>query len=152
MEIKNSGNCKILPLFLFVILALGCGKGEIVENDVKVDDDSPVAIKLTSANPSYLTSKAAVDRWDRSEISVFGLKRKKGIAVGEGTYDFEDRFSFADYQTLASSGASVPVEVYADNEAKIPYFYSEGYVYDFYGYHLGGASAEEALQPSDIQK
>ena len=83
MEIKNSGNCKILPLFLFVILALGCGKGEIVENDVKVDDDSPVAIKLTSANPSYLTSKAAVDRWDRSEISVFGLKRKKGIAVGE---------------------------------------------------------------------
>ena len=149
MEIKNSGNCKILPLFLFVILALGCGKGEIVENDVKVDDDSPVAIKLTSANPSYLTSKAAVDRWDRSEISVFGLKRKKGIAVGEGTYDFDDRFSFADYQTLASSGASVPVEVYADNEAKIPYFYSEGYVYDFYGYHLGGASAEEALISGD---
>lgn len=124
-----------------IIVLGGCQKGELRENNVS--DESKVAIELSAGSPVSVVSKAAVEKWNDSEVNVFGLKRKRGIAVGDNAYDFTDPDSFVDYPTTAAAGTSASLEVYADKEKEIPYFYTEGNVYDFYGYHLGGATATE---------
>lgn len=124
-----------------IIVLGGCQKGELRENNVS--DESKVAIELSAGSPVSVVSKAAVEKWNDSEVNVFGLKRKRGIAVGDNAYDFTDPDSFVDYPTTAAAGTSASLEVYADKEKEIPYFYTEGHVYDFYGYHLGGATATE---------
>ena len=119
----------------------GCQKGELRENNVS--DESKVAVKLSAGSPVSVASKAAVDKWNSSDVNVFGLKRKRGIDVGDNAYDFTDSDNFVDYPATAAAGTSASLEVYADKEKEIPYFYTEGHVYDFYGYHLGGATATD---------
>ena len=125
----------------------GCQKGELRENDV--NDESEAAIELSAGSPFSVVAKAAVDKWKDSEVNVFGLKRKRDAVVGSGVYDFSDPGNIVDYPAVAASGTSASLEVYADKDAEVPYYYAEGYVYDFYGYHLGGATVTDTKSSGD---
>ncbi len=125
----------------------GCQKGELHENDV--NDESEAAIELSAGSPFSVVAKAAVDKWKDSEVNVFGLKRKRDAVVGSGVYDFSDPGNIVDYPAVAASGTSASLEVYADKDAEVPYYYAEGYVYDFYGYHLGGATVTDTKSSGD---
>ena len=136
-------------LFLFAAASLamlaGCQKTEISGNQSNVIDDSkPVAMQFGVNAPSFevTKTKAAVDGWNvnGTPIQVIGL-------INTGTadapvYDFTAKV-FDQAATVTSS--ATPIELYQQGEyagKNVPYFYSEGKLYDFYAYHLGGADAE----------
>ena len=146
---KHMSFGKILPLFFCLVLLSGCKKSDVNGNNPVKDDDAPVAIRLSAGDPSYVKTKAGLEEWNNSDLNVFGLKRKRGTAVGTGVYDFTDATNIVDYQTVAASGTSASLEVYYDETNRSPYYYTEGYVYDFYGYHLGGAIAGDKAVDGD---
>ena len=103
-----------------------------------MEDDSPVPIMISTVSDGEALSKATVDEWQDDRISIFGVKREKN-----GGYDFEDRTNIVDYMTVVSGGGLVSsLSVYSDEVAKIPYYYQEGRIYDFFGYHIGNASVK----------
>ena len=89
--------------------------------------DGPVPILLSASVENSTATKAALKEWNDTEINVFGLKRE-----ADG-YDFDDPFNIFDRKARVSSDGAVTLEG--------EYSYAEGYVYDFYGYYLGGAKA-----------
>lgn len=146
MNSSVSNFCLIILLVISVIS--GCHKAETngTDGNIKYSD---VEIVLSAGNPLGHVTKAAVDEWNDNIVNVFGLKRKRGSAVGTGVYDFDDDTNIVDYMTTASSGKKTALEVYSDKDAKVPYHYTEGVVYDFYGYHLGGADASAGIISGD---
>lgn len=123
----------LLALIGCASFIVGCHKNE----GMNPGQDSPMAIKLSAGDPSYVLSKAGLDKWNNSELYVFGLKRKPDTEVGTGVYDFTSSTDIVDYKVTGVSGQSSVLNVY--REGNVPYYYAENYVYDFYGYHLGGA-------------
>ena len=102
----------ILPILLCTALAFGCQKKDINGNNPVRDDDAPVAIRLSAGDPSYVKTKAGLEEWNNSQLNVFGLKRKRGTAVGTGVYDFTDATNIVDYQTVAASFIQVVAFLY----------------------------------------
>ena len=148
MKIKNDdmkklefGFRNLFALAIGTILAFGCQKTEVPGGVQAPEEESPVEIKLSVGKPLSVVTKAAVDKWDNSEVNVFGLRRLPGAVVGQKAYEFTSTYNIVDYPAIAAEGEKDDLEVYSNEEKKIPYFYSEGYVYDFYGYHLGGATS-----------
>lgn len=138
-------------LFFYAAAALAmlasCQKAEISGSKSDVDDSQPAAIQFGIDAPSLTVTKtkAAVTEWANSEVFVYGLLqegRNGGHtvnALGSGRYDLADAY-IKDYQTVAVSGIKSNLAVYAEPTAQVPYFYVEGETYDFFGYHLGGAT------------
>ena len=142
-----------------VAMLAGCQKSEIAGPQA-IDDNQPAAIKFGINAPALTTTKAAtkaaVDAWANTEVFVYGLKQERNKdltlkTLGQGLYNF-DKILINDYQTLVPASAVdsegkptniSPIEVYADKTKKMPYYYAEGETYDFYGYHLGGATIKE---------
>lgn len=120
-----------------IALFSSCHKNESNGSEETVYDNSPVPIRLSAGEPSYVTTKAGLDAWDNSELFVFGLKRTPGSVVGSGVYNFDDVANVVDVKVSGVSGKSAGLDLKTENGA--PYFYSEKEIYDFYGYHLGGA-------------
>ena len=118
-------------------LIVGCHKN----GGFNPETESSVAIKLSAGDPSYVMAKSGLDRWNNSELYVFGLKRTPGSEVGEGVYNFNSTTDIVDYKVTGVSGTSTQLNVY--REGNVPYYYAENYVYDFYGYHLGGAQTSD---------
>lgn len=125
----------------------GCQKTEISGNQSNVIDDSkPVAMQFGVNAPSFevTKTKAAVDGWNENgtPIQVIGL-------INTGTapkYDFRAKV-FDQAATVTNS--TTPIELYQQGEyagKNVPYFYSEGKLYDFYAYHLGGATAAAQVE------
>ena len=141
MKIVDFGYRKLFPFMLGLVMAVGCNKKEVSNDVVTGDEDSPVAISLSVGNPTYVSTKVALEEWNNSKLNVFGLKRKPTAVVGKNAYDFEDAGNIVDYEVTAASGEKSQLNVYSDKEGEVPYFYSETHIYDFYGYHLGGAVA-----------
>ena len=152
MKTNNRDCIKLLSFLFCAVLALGCNKNDVGETKEEFVDDSPVAIRLSAGDPSYvMTTKAAVEEWSNSVLNVFGMKRGRGTAVGDGVYDFNDKVTnIVDYETAAASGEFAELEIFSDKENRIPFYYTDGYVYDFYGYHLGGATAAARPVSGDV--
>ena len=144
-------------LFLFAAASLamlaGCQKTEISGNQSNVIDDSkPVAMQFGVNAPSFevTKTKAAVDGWNENgtPIQVIGL-------INTGTapkYDFTAKV-FDQAATVTNS--ETQIELYQQGEyagKNVPYFYSEGKLYDFYAYHLGGAIADEDGQVESAEE
>ena len=130
-----------LSIYSYVIGALllvltGCGKNE-VSNDV-IHDGSPVPITVGVGADVAVESKAAVDGWYGDTVCVFGLKRQAG-----GSYDYDDPGNIVEYPVAVTSSTAGSLEIYSDPTSRYPYFYSEGALYDFFAYHLGGAKVHE---------
>ena len=141
-----------------VAMLAGCQKSEIAGPQA-IDDNQPAAIKFGINAPALTTTKAAtkaaVDAWANTEVFVYGLKQERNEdltlkTLGQGLYNF-DEILINDYKTIANPTGSTadwskvsPLEVYqGDGTKKMPYYYAEGETYDFYGYHLGGATIKE---------
>lgn len=122
---------------LFCIVLTSCSKSVVSTSEET--DQGPVAIRL-NVSALQSISKAAVDKWDEDTISIFGLKQING-----GRYDFTDASNILDYKTAVSGELTETLDVYTDPDSRSPYFYKEGYLYDFYGYHLGGATIRETV-------
>ena len=140
-----------------VAMLAGCQKSEIAGPQA-IDDNQPAAIKFGINAPALTTTKAAtkaaVDAWANTEVFVYGIKQERNAdltlkTLGDGLYNF-DEILINDYPTIANPTGSTedwtkvsPLEVYKDVTKKMPYYYAEGETYDFYGYHLGGATIKE---------
>ena len=141
MDIEKYRYGGLLAILCCAVFAIGCDKKNVSEND-GIQDDSPVAIELSAGNPSYLaTTKAAIDEWNDTELYVFGLKRAGSSVAGEAVYDFTDQANIVGCKASAASGTSAVLELSSDGKGT-PYFYAEGYAYDFFGCHLGGADID----------
>lgn len=134
-------NLKVFYLFLILCFAASCNK--VAESGSDNIMDGPVPIRL-GISARIQQSKAAVEEWKGNTINVFGLKREEG-----GIYDFEDPLNIVDYETVVSNGISELLDVTSDQENDAPYYYQEGYVYDFFGYHLGGADVRNTEYEDD---
>ena len=142
MKNLDFGCRKLFPFVLGLVMAVGCNKNEVSNDVVTGDEDSPVAISLSVGNPTYVSTKVALEEWNNSKLNVFGLRRKPTDVVGKGVYDFSDTGNnIVDYEVVAASNVKTGLDVYSNKEKLVPYFYSETHIYDFYGYHLGGAVA-----------
>lgn len=129
----------------------GCQKTEISGNQSNVIDDSkPVAMQFGVNAPSFevTKTKAAVDGWNQTPIQVIGLINT-GTAAAP-VYDFTAKV-FDQAATVVDS--ETKIELYQKNAEgeeyagqNVPYFYSEGKLYDFYAYHLGGATAAAQVE------
>lgn len=125
-------------LFFFAAAALAmlasCQKTEINESPSQtIDDSKPVAMQFNVNAPSFevTKTKAAVNAWAETKINVFGLENSK-----EGYVKLIDN-----YETTVVD-ATTPLEIYQTGTT--PYYYAENKLYDFFGYHLGGAEATVA--------
>ena len=130
----------------------GCQKTEISGNQSNVIDDSkPVAMQFGVNAPSFevTKTKAAVDGWDGTPIQVIGLINT-GTAAAP-VYDFTAKV-FDQAATVADSETQIELYQEAYAGQNVPYFYSEGKLYDFYAYHLGGASADEDGQVESAEE
>ena len=145
-----------------VAMLAGCQKAE-VSGIQAIDDSTPAAIKFGVDVPSLTVTKAAtkaaVDAWANTEVFVYGIKQEREANVlktlGEGLYNLdailiEDYKTYANPENKSEMSSLCALAVYADAEAQMPYYYSEGETYDFYGYHLGGAEAGEAVKGTDV--
>ena len=152
MKTINRDCIKLLAILFCAVLAFGCKKNDVGENKEDLGEDSPVAIRLSVGNPSYvMTTKAAVEEWNESDLHVFGMKRARGTVVGQNVYDFDDvTTNIVDYKTTALSGTTAVLEVFSDEVNRVPFYYTDGYVYDFYGYHLGNATATDKTVSGDV--
>ena len=111
----------------------GCKKAEMnIQPQNPVDDTTPVAMQLGASSPSFTLTKAAVTEWQQTPVFVYGLQNGED----EVTPVFEN------YSTVVPSNTNAVLEIYQDAEKQAPYFYSEGFTYDFYGYHVGQATIE----------
>ena len=100
-----------------------------------------------------------MDAWANTEVYVYGIKQEREANVlktlGEGLYNL-DNILIENYQTYANPANDPAMNslsalaVYADAEKQMPFYYAEGETYDFYGYHLGGAEAGEAVKGTDV--
>ena len=145
-----------------VAMLAGCQKAE-VSGIQAIDDSTPAAIKFGVDVPSLTVTKAAtkaaVDAWANTEVFVYGIKQEREANVlktlGEGLYNLdailiEDYKTYANPENKSEMSSLCALAVYADADAQMPYYYSEGETYDFYGYHLGGAEAGEAVKGTDV--
>lgn len=135
------------------IFICGCQKKELAPEPF-TNEEGFVAIELGASSSVFAATKSGVDKWNGNTVNVFGLRREKdasgtALAAGSGMYDFTNPYNIVDYETVASSGKSAKLEVYSEKSGKIPYHYTEMYVYDFYGYHLGGAEKSGVKAESD---
>lgn len=135
-KIMRSGAI-LLALIGCASFIVGCHKNEGMNSG----QDSPMAIRLSAGDPSYVLAKSGLNKWNNSELYVFGLKRVPGSEVGAGVYDFTSATDIVDHKVAGVSGTSTQLGVY--REGNVPYYYAENYVYDFYGYHLGGATLSD---------
>ena len=129
-------------LFFYAAAALAmlasCQKTEINESPSKeIDDTKPVAMQFGVNAPSFQVTKtkAAVDAWSETEVFVYGLENTSPDA-----YDV-----LIDNYPTTVVDSETPLAIYQDEATQAPYFYTEGKTYDFFGYHLGGATQN----PSD---
>ena len=130
--IKNT----MKKVFFYVAAAMtmlaGCQKAELNQTQTPVDDTTPVAMQLGAASPSFTLTKASIDEWNQTPVFVYGLQNgKEGITP-----------VFENYSTVVPGEGNAVLEIYQDAEKQAPYFYSEGFTYDFYGYHVGQATIE----------
>ena len=128
-------------LFFYAAAALAmlasCQKTEINESPSKeIDDTKPVAMQFGVNAPSFQVTKtkAAVDAWSETEVFVYGLENTSSTAY-EVLID--------NYSTTVVD-SETPLAIYQDEATQAPYFYTEGKTYDFFGYHLGGATQDPA--------
>lgn len=124
-------------LFFFAAAALAmlasCQKTEINESPSKeIDDTKPVAMQFGVNAPSFQVTKtkAAVDAWSETEVFVYGLENTSSTAY---------TVLIDNYPTTVVD-SDTPLAIYQDEATQAPYFYTEGKTYDFFGYHLGGAT------------
>lgn len=126
-------------LFFYAAAALAmlasCQKTEINESPSKeIDDTKPVAMQFGVNAPSFQVTKtkAAVDAWSETEVFVYGLENTSSTAYTEPVLIDNYRTKVVDSET--------PLAIYQDEATQAPYYYTEGKTYDFFGYHLGGAT------------
>ena len=124
-------------LFFYAAAALAmlasCQKTEINESPSKeIDDTKPVAMQFGVNAPSFQVTKtkAAVDAWSETEVFVYGLENTSSTAY---------TVLIDNYPTTVVD-SETPLAIYQDEATQAPYFYTEGKTYDFFGYHLGGAT------------
>lgn len=130
---------RTIILSLFILLAAaGCKKSISIEIP---HSDEPTPILLSASATNHTTTKAYIEKWNDTKVNIFGLKQNNGI------YDYDDPSNIVDKEAVISSDNRV--SLYSDDQAKAPYYYSDGEVYDFYGYHLGGADVTEVKKGAD---
>lgn len=138
---KNSGRNfrRIFGITFLTVSVLACKKNDINNSIEDIDNDSSVAIQLSAYEASSVMTKAALEEWNNTELYIFGLRRIPGKEVGEGAYDFtpSDDDNIVDRKAIANSGQNA-LEIL--NDKGEPYYYKRDYIYDFYGYYLGGAA------------
>ena len=127
----------ILSLFI-LLAAAGCKKSISIEIP---HSDEPTPILLSASATNLTTTKAYIEKWNDTKVNIFGLKQNNGI------YDYDDPSNIVDKEAVISSDNRV--SLYSDDQTKAPYYYSDGEVYDFYGYHLGGADVTEVKKGAD---
>lgn len=135
-------------LFFYAVAALAmlasCKKAEVNDTPVTpVDDSKPVAMQFSASSPSFTVTKtkAAVDEWnatDGTPVFIYGIIPSYGTDTDDNT----NPIVINNYSTVVKNQTD-KLDVYADPTNSVPYFYTEGVTYDFYGYHLGGASKGE---------
>ena len=143
-----------------VAMLAGCQKAE-VSGIQAIDDSTPAAIKFGVDAPSLTVTKAAtkaaVEAWANTEVYVYGLKQEREANVlktlGEGLYNLED-ILIDNYKTYANPTNDPALNTISTLSVlqpgtEMPYYYAEGETYDFYGYHLGGAVAGDAVKGTD---
>lgn len=126
-------------LFFYAVAALAmfasCKKTEINEtpSTTPIDDGKPVAMQFGVNAPSFQVTKtkAAVNAWAETEVNVFGLENSGEVYV-----------KLIDNYPTTVIDADTPLEVYQEEASKTPYYYTEGKIYDFFGYHAGGADLD----------
>lgn len=125
-------------LFFYAAAALAmlasCQKAEIVKTpSTQIDDSKPVAMQFGVNAPSFQVTKtkAAVNAWAHTDVNVFGLEN-----TTSGYVKLIDN-----YETTVID-SNTPLEVYQDAATSTPYYYTDNKVYDFFGYHAGGADFE----------
>lgn len=151
-----------------IALLVGCNKKNLDDVQVPSENESPVAIELGVNAPSITVTKtrAAVDDWNKNKVYVYGLKHERtNGAVNEfgAMYKFTsesgnilgtDNKGYEAEATANNTGAEgnsiAPLEIYANPTTKIPYYYEDGQTYDFFGYHLGGATQGTLSASNDI--
>lgn len=115
----------------FCVVLSGCNKTGITAPESVDGEPVPIMMKTSGLLSG---SKAAVDKWTTETINIFGLKRQN-----DGLYDFGDSSNILGKEASVSVAEGFSIELWSDPVARSPYFYEESQVYDFYGYHLGGA-------------
>ena len=127
-------------IYFFFLLAVvaGCDRNTISgDPQPEVIEDMPINLGVSSSI-SFAT-KATVNSWNDDVVYIFGMKRGQG-----GAYDFDDPSNIVNWPGVVASDNSVGLYAseYVDeegNDVKVPFYYEERCVYDFFGYHLGGA-------------
>ena len=150
--------------FFFAAAAMtmlaSCHKNDLVP-DQNLDDNSQVAIQLGMNAPSITVTKtkAAVDDWNNNTVFVYGLKQERtnGVVNGFGTmYNLTATTNILNYEVIAPAtdptSNTATLNFYQQNAAgqDVPYYYSDGQTYDFFGYHLGGAEQGTVTAAADV--
>ena len=128
-----------------VAMFAGCSKNESDSIRPVVDDSVPAAIELSANAPTLAVTKTkgVVEAWDDTQVYIFGVKATKddaGAVVKETVIKG------------ATAGEGQATEVAADGsmvlnnlaDPRVPYYYADGALYDFYGYYFGGATCTPA--------
>lgn len=132
-------------LFFYAVAALAmlasCKKAEVNDTPATpVDDSKPVAMQFSASSPSFTVTKtkAAVDEWNATAgtpVFIYGIIPSYGADADDNT----NPIVINNYPTVVKNETD-KLDVYADANNSVPYFYTEGVTYDFYGYHLGTAA------------
>lgn len=131
-------------LILLLLAVVGCSKR--VDVQFEVDETSPVPITLSASVANSVSSKAAIENWNDTEVHVYGLKRT------ERGYNYLDNTNIVDYKVRMAPGYSQLMNIYSDEAKTAPYFYTEGYVYDFFAYHISDAVVNKVdMNPDSYQ-
>ena len=129
-----------------IAMLASCQKSELKsEQTPVVDDGKPVAIQIGVNAPSFdvAVTKAAVNEWNNTPVHIYGIQRgSKGVVDG-AKYDFDKGLLIDENTTVEDSKTAL--KLYSDDANSVPYYYTEGEAYDFYGYHIGGELAEDVV-------
>lgn len=139
-----------------IAMVASCQKAEVGNAPATpLDDTTPVAMQFGVNAPSFTVTKtkAAVDGWDAvngTKVTVIGLVQNMNNVLGEGRYDFTNGVIFDQEAYVKNETDKIELTHVVDG-VTVPYFYAETKTYDFYAYHLGGATADEATTGVDTK-
>jgi len=128
-----------------VAMFAGCSKNESDSIRPTVDDSAPVAIELGADAPELAVTKtkAVVGAWDDTDVYVFGVKATKSTS-GSVVKETVIKGATAGEGQATQVAADGSMELMNLADTRVPYYYVDGALYDFYGYYYGGATCTPA--------
>ena len=141
-------------LFFYAMMAVGmtaaCQKPDVTDETDVLDDNSPVEVVFGVNAPSITVTKtkAAVENWaGEPEVFIFS-----GLIDGQSTKFDEPLINDAKAKVSGNNtGATVTFAGTNDDYTTNPkkYYYEVDKVYDFYGYYIDDATAENTVVQTD---